>query len=396
MSKRLPPVIDFAAVDFWYHNRAHSEIQLMTRLSKHTKVLFINSIGMRAPLPGRSSNPGFRIWRKVKSLFRGLRRPLENYRNFYVFTPVIIPAYSTPWLRRVNFFIIRFQVRCVMALLHIRKPIVVETIPTANEVAPKLRPLLEIVYRVDLMSAFGETDKEYIESLERNQISRAVRTYYTASELMKDEEALHQGKARQLDHGVDLVTFSPKSENEERPLEFADIDTPIVGFFGGIDDYVIDLSLLKKIANDIPDATLVLIGEATCDIETLTSQPNVVWLGFKSVEEVALLGAHFDVAILPRLGDQWTKYTNPIKIKEYLALGLPIVSMDIPEIHKYANDIAIVSNHDEFISAIKDALSTGSTQIDRQHRRSLVESDTWDQRSDELVADMRELTSCAE
>ena len=159
---KLPPVVNFAAVDFWYHNRAHSEIQLMTRISNHTKVLFVNSIGMRAPLPGRSTNSGFRIWRKLKSLLRGLRRPLSDYRQFYVFSPIIIPAYSTPWLRTVNYLLIRLQVKFAMFVLGIKKPIIIETIPTAEQVAPHLNGVLEIVNRVDKMSAFGETDQHYI------------------------------------------------------------------------------------------------------------------------------------------------------------------------------------------------------------------------------------------
>lgn len=392
----LPPIVNFAAVDFWYHNRSHSEIQLMTRLSDHTKVLFVNSIGMRAPLPGRSSNSGFRIWRKAKSLLRGMRRPLEAHRHFYVFSPIIIPAYSTPWLRRLNYILIRIQVRLAMLILGIRKPIIFETIPTANEVAPHLPHRLEIVNRVDKMSAFSETDQTYIASLEQEQIARAQRTYYTSQTLLEDETDIHQGKGRFLDHGVDLVRFMPRTHTEARPEELANITGPIIGFFGGIDDYVIDLQLLEKVANEFADATFVLIGEATCDISSLISKNNVSYLGYHSVEEVAILGAHFDVAILPRRIDDWTKYTNPIKVKEYLALGLSIVSMDIAEVRRYSDDITIAHNHDEFLAGIRACLKTESTESQRTHQRSLVLDDTWDNRCDEVIADMKELLSCVE
>lgn len=394
--EKTPAIVNFAAIDYWYHNRAHSEIQLTTRLSKSTKVLFINSIGMRAPIPGRTSNSGFRIWRKVKSMFKGLRRPIKEFPNFYVFSPLIVPAYSTPWLRSVNYMMITVQVRIAMLILRIKKPLVIETIPTANKIAPRLKPILEIVNRVDKMSAFGETDRAYISSQEEAQIKRAARTYYTSRLLLEDEKSWHENKGRFLDHGVDLNLFKPLSVHTKKPTEIQHIETPILGFFGGIDDYVIDIGLLEKISEEFSNNKIVLIGEATCDISRITKHENVLYLGFCGIKDVARIGAFFDVALLPRRNDEWTRYTNPIKIKEYLALGLEIVTMDIPEVRRYENDISIVSNHDEFIQAIHKSLGTESTQPRKLHLASLVDQDTWDNRCNEVLADMKELLSCVE
>ena len=47
-------VVCFAGVDWWYHNRGHSECQIMQRLAERVPVLWVNSIGMRLPAPGRS------------------------------------------------------------------------------------------------------------------------------------------------------------------------------------------------------------------------------------------------------------------------------------------------------------------------------------------------------
>lgn len=170
----------------------------------------------------------------------------------------------------------------------------------------------------------------------------------------------------------------------------------IIGFFGGIDDYVIDLILLEKVAREFPQCTLLLIGEATCNIDDLLAYDNVVSLGLRSIEDVARIGSHFDVAILPRNNDEWTRYTNPIKIKEYLALGLEVVSTDIPEIRRYKDDIHIVSSHDEFLSAIKQVLAQPRDNIRSKHLRSLVETDTWDVRAAEVSNDMKELIACVE
>ncbi|MFN8015305.1 MAG: glycosyltransferase [Acidimicrobiia bacterium] len=393
---KLKPIINFAAVDFWYHNRAHSEIQLMTRLSKYTKVLFINSIGMRAPIPGRSTNSAFRIWRKIKSLFRGLKKPIAEYQNFYVFTPIIIPAYSSPKIRKINFLLIFLQVRTVMYILKIKNPIIFETIPTSNEIAPKLKPLFEVVNRVDKMSAFKETNQSYIKSLEESQISRALRTYYTSQILLEEESNLHNNKGDFLDHGVDTTLFKVADNFNIKPSEFKNKDRKIIGFFGGLDDYVIDFELLEKIITKFDNVQIVLIGEATCDISQLLAHENVTYLGFLPVDQVAKLGAYFDVGILPRRNDEWTKYTNPIKIKEYLSLGLEIVSMNIKEIQKYKDEIYLCENYEEFLSNISLALEKDSTIERRKYLASLVRNDTWDIRSDEVLEDLRKLQACVE
>ena len=179
-------------------------------------------------------------------------------------------------------------------------------------------------------------------------------------------------------------------------MELSNIKNPIIGFFGVIDDYVLDLELIERIADQFPYCTLLLIGEATCDISQITKKSNVLFLGFRSVEEVANLGAFFDVAILPRKNDEWSKYTNPIKIKEYLALGIKVVTMDIPEVRRYVPEVFIAHSPDEFIDQIRTALSAPFEDEDRILMSKLVENDTWDQRCEEVVIDMKELLTCAE
>src|SRR4030095_232052 len=56
-AERATPLICFAGLDWWYHNRAHADFQLMTRAARTRTVLLVNAIGMRMPLPGRTSHP---------------------------------------------------------------------------------------------------------------------------------------------------------------------------------------------------------------------------------------------------------------------------------------------------------------------------------------------------
>ena len=81
-----------------------------------------------------------------------------------------------------------------------------------------------------------------------------------------------------------------------------------------------------------------------------------IGLGFRPYEQIPAYGAAFDVALMPWLRNDWIEHSNPIKLKEYLALGLPVVSTDFPEVHYYSDAIAIARDADQFVELVREAL----------------------------------------
>jgi len=236
--------------------------------------------------------------------------------------------------------------------------------------------------RSDLHSAFEETNQTLIRGLENELVASSDVALYTSRSLMKTEGALAGDRAVFFDHGVDYARFAAATGTPHGDL--ADIPRPIVGFFGGIDDYIVDLDLLKRVAHDLPDCSLVLIGDATCPIDDLVNLPNVHWFGFRPYEEIPSYGAGFDVALMPWLRNEWIEQCNPIKLKEYLALGLPVVSTEFPEVHYYADEIAIARDHDHFVKLVREALGGKAVGTTRS-RQARVEGATWDRQAEELV-----------
>ena len=133
-------VVLFSAQDYWYHNRAHSDVQLARELSADRPVLLVNSLGMRLPRPGATTQPGRRILRKVRSTLRGLRRPEPEHPGLWVLSPFSLPVHGRPHLARLNAASVRAQVRVASAFAGIRTPDVIVTLPTAWEVA-RLNPV---------------------------------------------------------------------------------------------------------------------------------------------------------------------------------------------------------------------------------------------------------------
>ncbi len=372
-------IVCFAAQDWWYHSRAHSEVQLMLRLAREHPVLLINSIGMRMPLPGRSTQAARRVGRKLRSFTRGLAVPVPGLPNFHVLSPVTVPLFGDARARAMNASSIRAQVRRAMRRVGIAHPVMFVTIPTAWDVVEPMGHEPLVFNRADRHSAFEEADANLIGGYENALLRNADHVLYVSHALMADDLKVVGERAFFLDHGVDLERFRPDAPGGE-PTDLVSIPHPRIGYFGGLEPQTIDFRLLERVARELPDAQLVLVGDATVAMDGLVALPNVHWLGMRPYEDIPRYGAGFDVAIMPWRQNAWIAASNPIKLKEYLALGLPTVSIDFPELARYHSLVTAVTDPAQFVSAVAAALADGgpSTPFDR---RAAVEQDSWDSKA---------------
>jgi glycosyltransferase involved in cell wall biosynthesis len=355
----------------------------MLRLARRHRVLLVNSIGMRLPTPGKSTQPARRVARKVASITKGLRHPIPELPNFAVASPITVPLYGNAAIRSLNARSIRWQVELACRHVGIVDPVLFVTIPTAWDVVRPMRRTMLVYNRADRHSAFLEANQPVIAGYEQHLLQASQRVLYVSHHLMAEEAASTGGRAYFLDHGVDLEHFRHRAASEEPP-DLAAIPHPRIGFFGGIDDQTVDVALLERVAGEIPGAQLVLVGNATVPMERLASLPNVHWLGFKPYEEIPRYGSGFDVAIMPWQRNEWIEACNPIKLKEYLALGLAVVSTDFPELQRYRDEVTIAGPED-FVAAVRTVLADGGKGT-AESRRARVESDDWDAKANELAA----------
>ena len=370
----------FAAQDWWYHNQAHSDFQLMRHVARERPVLVVNSLGLRMPTPGRSTHAARRILRKARSVAKVVRRPVPGLPGFHVMTPVLIPAYGDTRTARLNAWLVRQQVRLVARAVGVGDaPHIGVTIPSAWPVVEPMSRSSLVFNRSDLHSAFPEADGHWVAGLENSLMRHSDRVLYVSHELMKRDWDVVGDRAIFLDHGVDIDHFTLDGDIDP---EVAAIPRPRLGFFGGLDDYVVDMDLLRRTAEDNPDASLVLVGDATCPMDDLTRLPNVHWLGFRPYSDIPAIGRGFDVALMPWLDNEWIRFANPIKLKEYLALGLAVVSTDYPEVEAYRERIEVAHDRASFPARARRA---ADVVPDRVALRASILSSSWDARAHHLV-----------
>jgi hypothetical protein len=378
-------VVCFAAVDWWYHNRGHSECQIMSRLAKRTKVLWVNSIGMRAPSPGRTELVLHRYIRKLKSTFKGLQR--DDASGMWVYSPLFIPRYN-PRMVELNGRIVGAQVAALCRKLKMKRPAVWATVPTCAPMVERARWSTAVFNRSDDFSAFPEADASLIAPLEQRLLRRADSVVYVNRVLYNREHASLKD-AQFIGHGVDFNHFATArpgaSPPSDAPADIKDLPRPIVGFYGALDDYTVDLDLMVKTARQTAPGTLLVIGPKAMDITKLLAEPNVVYLGPVPYAKLPQYAAQFDVALMPWLQNEWIKGCNPIKLKEYLALGFPVAAMRFPELEKYEHLVHPASNHDEFLAAVRKALTDRDPRA-VERRRDAIRNDSWDALADRAAA----------
>ena len=154
----------------------------------------------------------------------------------------------------------------------------------------------------------------------------------------------------------------------------------MIGYFGLIAAWT-DLEMLEAMARQRPEWNLLLVGHAAVDVGNLARLPNVTMVGAQPYESLPGWAKAFDVAIIPyRLNDQ-VRNANPLKLREYLATGKPVVSVRTPEVERFAPMLHIGEHIPGFISAIDAALREEGVDL-RMRRMAAVSDMSWEQRVD--------------
>src|SRR5207237_10406354 len=89
-------------------------------------------------------------------------------------------------------------------------------------------------------------------------------------------------------------------------------------------------------------------------------RPHVHFLGPRPYDQLPRYGAGFDAAIIPYRLTRQVINANPIKLREYLAMGKPVVTVSTPEIDKYADVVRIAHTREEFLAHLDTAVAEGN------------------------------------
>ena len=222
-----------------------------------------------------------------------------------------------------------------------------------------------------------------LKEIEEELFRRADLVVVSAEKLFADKKKYNENTFI-IRHGTDWRHFRTALDDATKiPDEIKNLPRPVIGFHGLLADWV-DFELLKKTAEHFQNGSVVLIGKIAVDaerkIKILNDVSNIHFLGRKPYAELPAYCKGFDVALNPFAINDLTLAANPLKVREYLAAGLQVVSTDIPEV-RILEYCLIGENHEDFIEKIEYALENRKS---RDEISDSIKAESWEAKIDEL------------
>lgn len=227
------------------------------------------------------------------------------------------------------------------------------------------------------------------DTIRRNEeaLLRRADVVFTVSSALQARCRAYTPHTYLVPNGVDVEKFRSARAAGRVPPDVRPIPRPVIGYVGAIQSTV-DLGLLREIAATHPEWSLVLVGpdelgDDRTEFAALLACANVHYLGLKPVDEVPYYISCCDVCVMPDYPDERSADIDSLKLYEYLACGRPVVSTDLPSVHRFRPFVRIAGGRAEFVQHLVEALRDENAAGVEQ-RMAFVEAHSWARRVERL------------
>jgi glycosyltransferase involved in cell wall biosynthesis len=373
------PTILYFGNDWMAENRTSSH-HVARWLAKRYRVIYVESPGLRAP-----KGTGRDIKKLVSKVGLALRGPRPTPEGLEVQTLLQIPFHGSPLVRRLNGQLLRATLQVLMRIANARKPVTWFVVPHLAAVAGELGERLSVYYCIDDYASLPDVDTEAVRLMDE-ALTRKADLVFVASDTLLERKRAQNPNTHVSPHGVDYDHFVKAQDPALAiPADIADIKGPIIGFFGLIERWI-ELGLVAWLAERRPDWTFLMIGRVAVPDSEVPRLSNVRFIGRRPYETLPAYGKAFTVAMIPYHLTPQVIHSNPIKLREYLAMGKPIVSVSTPEIDKFAEVVAIARTREEYLARLDEAVARGLTPEQARRQTELASTMTWDANLRKVIA----------
>ncbi len=367
----------------WNAENRTSSHHIARRLARSIPLLYVDSPGMRAPnVSGRD------LKKIIRKLHQAVELPVLIDTHFWRCTVPQLPFRALPGVAWLNQRFARWALGRAIRHLRFEHYLLWFALPHPGFLAGKLAEQLVVYYCIDDYAAHPGVDADKIQRAD-DALTRAADLVFVAPPALLERKRSLNAGARFSPHGVDAELFGRASDAATRPPEsLLDIKRPVIGFFGSVADWV-DIALIAKLARARPAFTILMVGHVSTDVSELLALSNVQLVGAQAYESLPNWASVFDVAIIPYRRNRQVMNSNPLKLREYLATGKPIVSVSTPEVERFAEFVLIAHSADEFVQRVDQAVAEQDPAA-AGRRMQAVAASSWDTRVSETLAIVRE------
>ena len=368
----------------WDGDYMKSTVQLMSELAKKHRVLYVEyTFTLNDVLKGFFKKNNAPI-KRILGIENRLRKiELGNENEIFVLTlPAILPI---NWIsnKAIYSFFLKQNTRFVQqAIKQISKSLKFKNPLIINAFQPnyglflkgKLSEKATVYYCYDEISAANWCKKQGIWAEEKFMLM--ADTVVVSSKSLLQTKSKIQPTTYLVKNGVDTSIFSQDKKSIKTIKK-------TIGYVGSIDDRL-DTQLLESIVKDFPNHDFLFVGRITekSVFDTLQKYPNVTFTGAKQPNELAEYMKKIDVGLIPFKKNEFTKNIYPLKINEYLASGMPVVTSNFADLSDFDGLIYEGNSSDFGDNLIRALQEQDEKQIDK--RRTFAQQNSWKNRAIEF------------
>ena len=352
-------------------------------LSKHNRVLYVNSPLDRITKTRDKNNPG--VQKRIGVIKSGKPLIISIKENLYNVYPDCLVE-SINWIPFTSLFrkINRINnKRFSRSILKAVKKLGFKDYLLFNDseifktfyLKDFLKPALSAYYSRDYLMGVDYWRK-HGSKLEPELIAKSDLCFANSEYLRKYCEQ-YNNNSFYVGQGCDFTYFNGNSIQVSHELD--NIKKPIIGYVGALWTSRLDLGLLENLAKKMSTMSFVYVGpqDEKFKNSVLHQLPNVHFLGSKKPEELGTFIKGFDVCINPQYLNPITIGNYPRKIDEYLALGKPTIATKTEAMSAFKEYVYLADTESDFIEGIQHLLDTDNPDLHDQRVRFAL-SHSWE------------------
>lgn len=381
---------------------------LVRNLLDRYPVLWVNTIGTRAPRfdlqTMKRVTEKLRQWgssklsnESKKTQNQAAESRVQTHDNLHVINPKMWPWFGSGRDRTLNRWLLSKQLTSLISQLP--QPVVgLTTLPITADLPDALPVDRWVYYCVDDFSQWPGLDGDTLRTMDRAMIQRANSLVAVSPALQK--MIADEGRSSSLlTHGVDVdfwrssqrMAGAGLSGTKEapgfpatalQPWPHLNSCSPAVVFWGVIDRRM-DTESLVQLSRDMTDGTIVLIGPQQDPDPLILALPNVKTLPSQAITTLPAIANQASVLVMPYADVPVTRAMQPLKLKEYLATGKPVVVNRLPSTDAWSDCLDVAETPRQFSCLVRERMSSGiPTSQDAARKR--LQQESWSSKAEQL------------
>jgi glycosyltransferase involved in cell wall biosynthesis len=279
------------------------------------------------------------------------------------------PGFRTGWQRRVN---ARMLSNYLSARLpRLRESVVLSSVPITADLPARVDAKRWVYYCVDDFSAWPGLDSQPLQSMEQELVRRADRIVAAGDNLAARIHGMGR-ESEVVTHGIDLDHWTRGGGSAAL---LANLPRPLVLFWGLVDRRL-DLNAIENLSRRMKGGTIAFVGPQQDPDPRLAGLPSVHLAGPAAFADLPALAREAAVLVMPYDDLPVTRAMQPLKMKEYLATGRPVVVTRLPAVSGWETCMDVANGADDFASRVLERMGAPLPESQRAARMRLKD-ESW-------------------